>query len=605
MSSKIFIMLFVSIGFITNAFALTHFYNMNEIKKDSVLYDDLHIHPDATIRNDTTFHYSLTVYGNVLNEGIVTDNKFFGFDLIVKGDLVNDGELSCYETIMSGITSQNISTSTPITTFNFIVDNIGGIVASGNMAFENCFVYFNENTLDLTASYDLMVDSGYVKETNIVGITTSEINLSSGAYIENVDIIDCTLNGIVEIEGNDVWLYGDIDNYATIQNTTHFGWTLNIDGNLTNYGIIRDNPEENSHTLSIDSYGDLTNMGDWSGDFLNLKGTTPQTIVNLSESYYEYGYVYNYNETRIIAGPDLKFLNSMVDFSNVGELDLATNSSNLTLDGGYFTNGTIIGAPEGKSSSTLTGLNDSWLYSCTLKDLTLIDTNQVKNGVIFEGQINNDGILQNYPDWYHSITVNGNFTNNSIIQNNPIADWIEVNALGDLTNAGTWDIYKTQITGNIDQHISLINDAPMQNTYFYLISEFSTSPFQWYYNNEILDSDDFMGENWSDLNMNNIDLTPAYYGTYYCETGEGDTRSIYIYNGTFSSPTITSIENNGTNIIIDWDNIASAVSYQVYSSDDPYSDPATWTSEGEVYTNSCSIAAPVDSKKFYFVKAVY
>ena len=62
-------------------------------------------------------------------------------------------------------------------------------------------------------------------------------------------------------------------------------------------------------------------------------------------------------------------------------------------------------------------------------------------------------------------------------------------------------------------------------------------------------------------------------------------------------------QSENDSIFIYWDEVSSATSYKVYSSENPYISPENWAFEEEIVEASWSEAIPV-VKKFYYVKAV-
>ena len=142
-------------------------------------------------------------------------------------------------------------------------------------------------------------------------------------------------------------------------------------------------------------------------------------------------------------------------------------------------------------------------------------------------------------------------------------------------------------------------------------SEFATGDFQWYYNGSILDDVNWIGETGQELYLTDIALDPTYVGTYYCTTGEGQTRNITVTSTVYESPVITSIVNDGSDVTITWETVPGADHYDIYSSTNPYATSVIWIYEGTEYDVKkaapivWSEPSPIDNKKFYFVKAIY
>lgn len=68
-----------------------------------------------------------------------------------------------------------------------------------------------------------------------------------------------------------------------------------------------------------------------------------------------------------------------------------------------------------------------------------------------------------------------------------------------------------------------------------------------------------------------------------------------------SSPENISINFTGSDAYISWDAVQNAVSYQIYSSSDPY---GTFVYEGETTSTDYIVVNPAENKKFFYIKAV-
>ncbi|MBU4485324.1 MAG: hypothetical protein KKD38_00210, partial [Candidatus Delongbacteria bacterium] len=221
------------------------------------------------------------------------------------------------------------------------------------------------------------------------------------------------------------------------------------------------------------------------------------------------------NPTSIIAASDVYFFNSQIDLCSVSSFDLSAGFK-LSLDGCSFIRGIIIGEDVSVPTSSLEMSNSAYIYGITASNLNLLGEIVVREPVTFEGNTINKGKL--YPAINSIIYLKDNFTNEGSIDNG--LNLMTINVSGDITNSGTWTNNHTKLVGSAEQHVLLVNDMTINNELFYFTSELSTAPFQWYYNSEILDSPDFTGETSQEMQMYQKVMGPAYYGTYYCATGE-------------------------------------------------------------------------------------
>ena len=600
MSKRILILTLFALGIFANIFALD-ITGLTEIDTDTTINEDVHIYPAGVLQNKEGYHVDLTINGNLINEGTLQTNIVsHDLHLTLNGDLSNSNILSPKTTTISGTTAHNISASSPITSPAFYVTNTAGLIANGDIAFADCNIDFNDYILDLTGGYDISIDNCYLHNATIEGFADSSvINLTNSAYIGYLDLNNMIFTGTHDIShGNSI--KGTSINNGIFKNYNASHPTITIEGDFTNNGTITFNI---GYSLTIDCLGgSITNNGIWSNSSLNLKGTTVQNITCLNSKAFSVNTLDNFNPNPLIARSNLFFENVNIDLNDSSYIDL-TAGYNITVDGGYLWRGTVKGLA---GTSTIDLSNTAYLSNVNLYDFIssgILDISSTE--VCFFGESVNNGIIQNPYQQHATLNIEGNITNNGLIRCHPDGWYLYIDCKGDITNSSTWESYYTQLVGNIDQNIHLINEAHIEGHWVSMWSEFATGDFQWYYEGAILDSPDWSNEEGQELYLTDTALDHTFAGTYYCITGEGQTRNIIVTSTVYETPNITSMTNNGTNIIINWDTIAAAISYEVYSSDDPYSHPITWTFEENVSTNSWSILAPVDNKQFYFVKAIY
>ncbi|NOR45930.1 MAG: hypothetical protein GQ534_10125, partial [Candidatus Delongbacteria bacterium] len=274
MSQKILVVLLVTAGFILNIFALDVYDTIN-LNTTTVYNEDVHIYPGGVIQNEYGIHVNLTINGNLINEGTLQRNTL-GYDLhlTLNGDLSNSGILNPRSTTISGSVAHNISASNPITTPQFTVTNSAGLIANGDIAFNDCDVDFNDYLLDITGGYDISVDGGSFTYASVEGLADiSVINLTNSAYIGYTDLNNMIFTGTHDIYYSNS-IRGKSVNNRIFQSYSGIHPIMTIEDDFTNNGSIINN---GGYNLTIDCFGGtITNDGTWSNYFLNFKGTTDQ-----------------------------------------------------------------------------------------------------------------------------------------------------------------------------------------------------------------------------------------------------------------------------------------------------------------------------------------
>lgn len=564
----------------------------------------------GTMRNISSYTYTLTINGDFENRGIVTDNSG-GYSLYIDfngQNLYNEGTFNNLVLNFSGSSVQNVSCANGKYFSNFVIysHNTAGIQAISDIYLNSRVEFFN-NPFSFTGGRSLYMDGYYLYQASLTADpqtkAVSYLDMNNGAYISACSITNFTLSGIVEVEYSGLSLYGHTEIIGTLQNCSNWNTSINVYGTLTNSGTVRNNPSGYSLDLLCIGSG-IDNKGTWSNGYLYFYGSSVQ---NLSTAYVNPIAASNIvcmNGSGIKAGSDLIFLNCIIDMQNC-PLDL-TGGYNADINGGLVINAEIKADP---ALSYVFLSNSAKIKDSTLRDLMLNGFTDLDANVVFEGEILNTGYLQNKPDSFIDLVINGNFRNTGTVQDNTLGWWLNIQAKGNISNHGTWTNNKLDLNGDAHQHITIGYGYSISCPETYFTTNITNDPYEWRYNKTpIAESDpDFSGETIQSLRW----LVPVnldHSGTFYCETGDGASKCVYINNGTFEIPNITSFTNNGMNVSITWDAIPSAAYYRVFSSDDPYKDhnDSSWFCEDEnVTTNSWTATVPAGNKKFYFVTAVY
>ena len=562
----------------------------------------------GTLQNYPSYSFTLTINGDFRNDGIVQNHtSAYALYIDAKGDIINNGTWKNYLLTFAGLSAQTLTclNGNAINTLYTSCANTNGVIAGSDLLFSGSYINFTDYTLDLTQGFDVSISGGYLNRMKVAGSTNTGtptyFTMSGGCYMQNTILNDVTLDGEVSIVDNANIFNGKIINIGTLQNYPWYNYTLTVNGEFTNDGIVQDHTS--GYSLYIDAKGDIINNGTWNNYLLTFAGTTTQNISCLNGNGFYTSYTSCSNTYGIKAASDLLFSGSLINFTDY-TLDL-TDGYDIAVIGGYLNRTNITGSTNTLTPSIFDMSGGCYMQNTILNDLTLAgEVNIVDNANVFNGNIINSGILQNHPSWNYTVTVNGNFRNEGFIQNHTYGYYLYVDVKGNIVNNGIWNNNTTRFNGSSDQQITLLNSNIIESANKYFVSDVAGTTFQWYYNNlEIpFANPAFDGETSNSLTWL-VPVSSSYFGTFYCQTDLGPSRKIFVNDGTFAAPNITSFSNNGTIVSIVWDNIPSASSYKVFSGLDPYSETG-WTLEGEPVTNSWS-GTPVGNKKFYVVKAIY
>jgi hypothetical protein len=129
---------------------------------------------------------------------------------------------------------------------------------------------------------------------------------------------------------------------------------------------------------------------------------------------------------------------------------------------------------------------------------------------------------------YH-LPVNGSVVNHGVIMDNNGGESLFLYISGNISNNGEWVNHLTHVYVSNEQYIELIDDSPIVGAVVF-DAVVQAESYQWYYDDAILDSDDFEGETAKVLTWN-VPVSSEWYGSFYCETGERETVGIVIKKG--------------------------------------------------------------------------
>ncbi len=297
------------------------------------------------------------------------------------------------------------------------------------------------------------------------------------------------------------------------------GYTLTVNGNLVNEGIIRDNPDYDM-TLRVLVYEDVVNAGTSSFGELALGGTSSQTIRQTgTQPFTNERMIMWYDATEtVFTDGNVTFEGTEISLSNLamvlnGNLNLTGGGllSEVSLDGqGYVLN---------CSENTLLGTN-TLLTNIQLDGTIQVTTNAVTfgEGVVNKGVLENGDGLQSY-----LLEVTGNLVNEGTIRNNSAFETaLNIKVLKDLMDTGSMLFGELQVDGSAAQEINFINTDGLTGRVVFYSNLETGGPYQW-----TKDGNDISGET-SENMVFSEGLTPGDAGIYTCVSDGTTSRTITV-----------------------------------------------------------------------------
>ncbi|MBK6966497.1 MAG: hypothetical protein IPH20_22025 [Bacteroidales bacterium] len=483
-------------------------YGANTFKGHTINY--------GTLQNSPQNSYTMTITGNFTNNGTVQNNAYF-LNLNISGNLANNGIWTNYLTTLNGNGNQELSMSLPFGCSNLTRNAAAGrIIAISDLSFMGTNITLND-TLEFSTGNSIAISGGYLSSGVLYkpALPALKVTTGSGAYlyIMNIDAPQIELYGSLLIYGTNNYK-GHVINYGTLQNMSYNNFGINVAGNFTNNGTVKNN----GYYLYLTISGNITNNGTWRNYQTTLNGTGTHYLA--FSDRYEGDFFTNGNAAgSMIATTDLVFDGTTIELNNCS----------FSLG-----NGSLLSVLNGSLSNTVIAGSDIQFHSLGAycvgvvfnADVTLKGVVQVGSGVGFNGSIINDGVLRNRSVNHYEIQVQGGIHNNGSIVNNNYN--LTLTVLGDIHNNGIWSNYSTILDGTSDQNIFLINGSSIQGQ-IRLDANFTGSSFAWWGpQGNLVGNIAFSGANTQNLYFNNP-VTDDYAGQYYCANNTGiHSRNIFI-----------------------------------------------------------------------------
>ena len=400
----------------------------------------------------------LTVGGDVHNSGTIQDNPVnYHLELQIAGNVVHSGIWTNYKTNLNGTDAQSITAAEGAVFdgyYFYITGAARTINALSSITVLNNYFNLYDSTLDLNEGSEL-----YCESLNMTGgsieANFNRVAFDGGNFIDYITIANGVLDGIVQI-GSGVYLEGSTEIVGIIQNDPGNSKTVISNGDFINNGTVRYNPS--AYTFSVELYGDVINNGNWETYTFTMAGDADQSIAAGDGSVFVTNYFTVSNTVGTITLDTYVAFNSTILDLNDATMILGPEAD-LEIDGDYLTDGFLIG-----NGRRIIGANDAYLSYIEITDITIDGIVEVSTGLVFNGTttIAPTGTIQN-GGYSYTVLFMGDLDNQGVIQNAPTGYNLTVDLNGNVIHTGTWENYETTFLGEIDQTIELY--APLTGNY--------------------------------------------------------------------------------------------------------------------------------------------
>ena len=249
-----------------------------ELKRKVQVYGNAnHFYGDVlvtdTLCNQPGYTYNCNVHGNIINNGLITNN-YYNLYMNCGANITNNGIWNCDRISMIGGSMQHITCTEPISTYYFFsTDTAGQLSTTSDLEFTNCRIDLAGEELYMNG-YNLKINGNYIRNSTIYSGNGS-LKMIGNSYLEACTLYDnVELLGQIQIYQNNNSFHGNVTVTDTLQNYGSYSYTVYLKGDLINNGLIRNN----YYNLSIESEGNLYNNGTWTNYYTVLGGSDNQSV---------------------------------------------------------------------------------------------------------------------------------------------------------------------------------------------------------------------------------------------------------------------------------------------------------------------------------------
>lgn len=368
--------------------------------------------------------YILKVEGNIENNGVI--RSYSPDDQLaveITGNVSNNGLWECNFVNLTGAATQFIYQS-PGKQFDcsFTDLNAGSQVqALSHFTITHDF-NLNGSTLEMegaTLTINGWLYNGFINNTNL-----------HNGYLQNITSLDnLSIEGLVTVETGNTFMKSVVVN-DTLQSKEYGGgssvYTLSIDGNIQNNGVIKNYSPDDQ--LSLEITGDIQNNGKWEQGFTKFKGTKDQQVSSLADHVFSGEFSDLDSTSSIIGSTDLAFSGNF----NLGRatLNMQNNAiifrtdrwisngylKNARLRNGMLSHVQFAGETEINGHVEI-GEGNSAIGNITVNDTLIVASyggGSIAYTFVVYGNIVNKGLLGQLYDDILYIKVNGNIINEGV-----------------------------------------------------------------------------------------------------------------------------------------------------------------------------------------------
>ncbi|UBM62490.1 PKD domain-containing protein [Candidatus Sulfidibacterium hydrothermale] len=495
-----------------------YFINGNVVVEDTLTKDD--------------YTRTLFVVGDFTNNGIVTENTYGDFVISISGNAMNNGKWESGQILFTGVSNDTLSMSSTAE-FNNIVfrksDTNSYLVIGSDFQCSNSNFY-GVNSDGGFYKLKLASGTGYQMDLKKTSILSNIYFDGSGGELKDAFIQTFSSRKVymenVRLKGKTIIASSDvhfINGNVVVEDTLtkdDYTRTLFVVGDFTNNGIVTENTY-GDFVISIS--GNAMNNGKWESGQILFTGVSNDTLSMSSTAEFN-NIVFRKSDTNsyLVIGSDFQCSNS--NFYGVNsdggfyKLKLASGTGyQMDLKKTSILNNIYFDGSGGELKDAFIQTfysREVYMENVKLKGKTIIASSNIHfiNGnVVVEDTLTKD-------DYYRTLYVTGDFTNNGVIAENTYGD-LTISVSGNVVNNGIWNIGWTIMDGTGDQIFS--NMDSLYTGFLLQANVASATTYQWY-----KDDTAISGATDSTYTISATTEIEDIYSAYYCQTDQGNSRKI-------------------------------------------------------------------------------
>lgn len=482
---------------------------------------------NGTLQNRINASANLYVDGNLTNNGVIA-NTNNSLNIYLTGNLVNNGNWGNKHTYLSGSNPHELSQGAGGV---FSGENFHAETATGPITLATDFTFtgtdcdLNGDTLYFMSAADtLSFTNGYLIE-GILNMNGGMLFMDGSAYISNCAVSDARIGGKMNVFASGVTFSGNTIVQDTMQNKINATANVTIHGSFTNNGVV----QITNNNINFNVFADIINNGTWIAGSLNINDTNDVHIRCLNGNIFMADYVDKPDTIgRIVCNGDVSFFGTIIDLH--GSTLWMEDGITFTLDGASYLDATLFNGKVGSSGAFYyRGTLNSYLHNIDIySDVTLLGMINLMSSIHTYGELTVSDTLRNRYNATGFLTLHNRLVNNGRIEDG-LNSRLYIESKYHIINNGDWVNYSTVLNGDEPQLIYLINGKTMDGTVIFDALS-AGAPYQWYFEEQMLNSPDFSGEQANQLTWL-VPVSPTYNGDFYCETAAGNSRNIAVRSG--------------------------------------------------------------------------